>query len=32
MSGEKERVADLRGEPFPTEAPAALSGSEANHA
>jgi hypothetical protein len=32
MTGEKERVADLRGEPFPTEAHAATTASEANHA
>jgi Fe-S oxidoreductase len=32
MTGEKERVTDLRGEPFPSEAHAALSASEAGHA
>jgi Fe-S oxidoreductase len=32
MTGEKERVVDLRGEPFPAEAYAATTASEADHA
>jgi hypothetical protein len=32
MTGEKERVVDLRGEPLPTEAQAATHASEADHA